>query len=277
MPNKGVVRPVKQIVKHSGDPGYVNRVLIGTPTEGTIRVEWHNARVGALVPCNWSQVNMMQYMNSYIPVQYQVADAQNLIVKATLEGDFEWMFLLEDDNLLPGNAFVILNQYLRKADVPIVSGLYFTKSTPPEPLIYRGRGNSYYGDFKMGEKVWADGVPTGCLLVHHSILKVMWNESPEYTLHNGEKTREVFRTPRDVWFDEDTAQYNTTSGTSDLDWCTRIVKDKIFKKAGWPEYQKKKYPFLVDTNLFTSHIDRITGLQYPQQSYIEMQEWRDNK
>lgn len=274
MPNKGVVRPIKNIIKDSGDPGYVNRILIGTPTEGTIRVEWHNARMGALVPTNWSQVTMMQYMNSYIPVRYQIDDAQNLIVKATLENDFEWMFLLEDDNLLPANAFIILNKYLRKATVPIVSGLYFTKSSPPEPLIYRGRGNSYYGDFKLGDEVWCDGVPTGCLLVHRSILEVMWKESPEYTLHTGEKVRAVFRTPRDMWFDEKSGQFNTMTGTSDLEWCTRIIKDGIFKKAGWDEYEGKKNPFLVDTNLFTKHIDRKTGQQYPDQGYLDLARWR---
>lgn len=275
MPNKDVVRPIKQIIKDSGDPGYCNRILIGTPTEGTIRVEWHNARMSAVVPTNWSNVVMLQFMNSYIPVRYQVADAQNLIVKAAIEQDYEWVLFLEDDNLLPPNAFVILNQYMRKAKYPVVSGLYFTKSTPSEPLVYRGRGNSYYGDFKMGDKVWADGVPTGCLLVHHSILKVLWRESEEYTLHNGEKARRVFNTPRNVWFDEETGQFNTTVGTSDLDWCTRLINDKIFKKAGWPEIQRKKHPFLVDTKLFCKHIDRITGIQYPDNAYLEMESWKD--
>ena len=58
--------------------------------------------------------------------------------------------------------------YMQQGDVPVVSGLYFTKSEPSEPLIYRGRGSGAYLDFRMGDKVYADGVPTGCLLIHHS-------------------------------------------------------------------------------------------------------------
>jgi hypothetical protein len=53
-----------------------------------------------------------------------------------------------------------------------------------------------------------------------------------------------------------------TRGTTDLNFCARIMKDKIFEKAGWPEYQKKKYPFLVDTNIFVQHVDQ-SGRNYP--------------
>jgi hypothetical protein len=53
------------------------------------------------------------------------------------------------------------------------------------------------------------------------------------------------------------------SGTSDLAWCNRLIRDGIFEKAGWPEHQKKEFPFLVDTSLFVKHIDRNTGVQYP--------------
>ncbi len=39
-------------------------------------------------------------------------------------------------------------------------------------------------------------------------------------------------------------------------------KLEVFKKAGWPEFQKKKFPFLVDTKIFCRHID-WNGVQYP--------------
>ena len=54
----------------------------------------------------------------------------------------------------------------------------------------------------------------------------------------------------------------TLTGTSDLGWCDRVIKEKFFEKAGWPEYQKKKYPFLVDTSMFIMHIAE-NGTQYP--------------
>src|SRR5678816_4067717 len=71
------VRPYRTIIQDSDDPGYVNRVLIGTAVTGLVRIEWVQARYGQLVPCNWSHVAMLSAMNSYMPLRYQVADAQN--------------------------------------------------------------------------------------------------------------------------------------------------------------------------------------------------------
>ena len=53
-----------------------------------------------------------------------------------------------------------------------------------------------------------------------------------------------------------------SSGTSDLAWCDRVRREHFFEKAGWPKYEKMRYPFLVDTNLFISHIAN-NGVQYP--------------
>ena len=113
----------------------------------------------------------------------------------------------------------------------------------------------------MGDKVWADGVPTGFLLIHMGLLRVMWDESPEYKARNV-ITRRVFETPQRTEFLPEENQYNTATGTSDLEWCNRVMRDDIFKKAGWGKYQRKKYPFLVDTSIFCRHIN-IDGSVFP--------------
>lgn len=248
-------------VQDSGDPGYTNRLLIGTPVTGLVRIEWVQARYGQLIPCNWGMVQMLQAMNSYMPLRYQVADAQNLIVKEAVEKDFEWLFLLEHDVLLPPDGFIRLNEYMREKRYPVVSGLYYTRSKPSEPLIYRGRGTSFYTDWKPGDKVMVDGVPTGALLIHGSLLKAMWNESEEYQLY-GMKVRRVFDTPRNLWMDPQSGTFHTTMGTSDLDWCTKVMAGNYFTKAGWPQYQEMRWPFLIDTALFCKHINN-DGSQYP--------------
>lgn len=248
-------------LQDSGNPGYINRFLIATPATGNVRIEWVVARYGQTVPCNWSMVQMVQFVNGYIPMRYQVADAQNLIVREAVEKDFEWLFLLEHDVILPPDAFIRLNEYMREAKVPVVSGLYYTRSRPSEPIIYRGRGNSYYADWKPGDRVWCDGVPTGCLLIHGSILKAMWAESAEYQLGNI-VTRRVFNTPLAVWADPEGNNFNTLAGTSDLDWCTRVITGNFFAKAGWDQYSNNRWPFLVDTALACRHINP-NGEQFP--------------
>lgn len=255
------------VLQDSGNPGFINRILIGTATTGLVRIEWVNARLGQIVPPNWSAVTMQQPVSSYMALRYQVANAQNLIVGEAVRNEFEWLFLLEHDNILPPNAFLLLDEHMRRGTAPVVSGLYFQRSIPAQPVLYRGRGTGHYDewmpDFLAGKRpqVWADGVPTGCLLIHGSILRAMWEEATPYTL-DGIAVREVFKTPRDLWFDESTGQYNTLSGTSDLQWCTDVIAGDYLNKAGWPRLANKQYPFLVDTRLFCRHINP-DGQQFP--------------
>lgn len=272
MEKKKTTKATKKTVKTTGktsipmlenNPGkWTNRLVISTPTVGTVRMEWVQSRFGQTIPTNFSLVDVHQYMNSYAPIGYQLADAENLTAKVVVEGNFEWFLSWEDDNLPPLDALIKINQYIIKHDTPIVSGLYFTKSVPPEPILYRGVGTGYYADWKMGEKVWVDGIPFGFTLIHGDIIRALWKESPEYIV-NGTVTRRVFEAPSESYYDPTTGGWMNTAGTSDLAWCKRLMKDKIFEKAGWPEYQKKEFPFLVDTTIFVKHIDRQTGTQYP--------------
>lgn len=255
------VRPYRQVKLDSNDPGYVNRVFVATPTTGSIRMEWALARWGQVIPMNWSQVQGMQFFNTFVPFGFSVPDAQNMIVKSFIEGDFEWLLLIEHDNVLPNDAFIQFNKYMRDEEVPIVSGLYFSRSQPSEPLVFRGRGTSVYTDWEMGDRIWCDGVPTGTLLVHGAILREMWKDSPEYSV-NGQITRRVFDNPKKMWVDKESQNFNTLSGTSDLEWCTRVIDGNYLEKAGWEEFADKKYPFLVDTNIFVKHIDP-DGTQFP--------------
>lgn len=255
----------RTVIKNSGDPGYVNRVLVATPVTGLVRIEWVQARYGQIIPVNWSQVMMNQFMDSYMPLQYEVADAQNIIVKEAIERDFVWLILVEQDNVLPPNAFLMFNEYMREAKVPIVSGLYYTRSIPSEPLIFRGRGLSYYTDWKLGDVVHCDGVPTGVLLIHVGVLKEMWKDSPEYMAKNV-LTRRIFDSPRALWYDPETGYQNSKQGTSDLEWCARVIEGDYLRKAGWGDFvdslPDKRYQMLLDTRLFVGHIDQ-SGAVYP--------------
>ena len=239
----------------------MNRVMMGIPMTGILRSEWVLARYGLIIPCNWSHADVIQFIESASPIGWMVADARNIIVKSFIERNYEWLIFVDHDVILPPFFNLIMNEYMIKKKVPMMSGLYFTKSVPSEPLIYRGRGNSYYADWKLDDKVWVDGIPMGCTLIHRSLLQVLWDESQEYSTF-GQKTRRVFETPARIEFDPETRLLHTRRGTEDLELCSRIMKEKVFEKAGWPEYQKKKYPFVVDTRLFCKHID-MDGVQYP--------------
>ena len=115
----------------------------------------------------------------------------------------------------------------------------------------------------MGDDVWVKGVPTGMLLIHCSILCLMYEESPEYTLFNYQRARRIFESPRNVWIDPEQNWFKSSMGTSDLNWCSRIIEKKILQRSGWKEIGEREYPFLIDTDIFCKHIALDTGIQYP--------------
>lgn len=247
------VRASHRILTNDDPLGYSNRILMGTPTRGTVRIEWHSAVRSMLVPANWGMVTMTQAMSTFVPVRFQVADAQNLIVREVVEKDFEWLLLLEDDTIPPPDLLVKLNGYMQRGEAPVVSGLYYLKSEPSEPLVYRGRGNGAFLDWKMGERVWCDGVPTGCLLIHSALLRAMWEDSETYAV-GGNTTRRVFESGAKSYVDPETGMVNTTACTSDLDWCWRVMEGDYFRKSGWTDFADKEFPFLVDTSIHCIHI-----------------------
>lgn len=247
-----------------------HKILLGIPTIGRIRFEWAAARYGQIVPINFqlsefaiTYHKINEIFPSCVPIGFQVADAYNVIIKNLLDGGHEWLLCIEDDVLVPPDLFCKVRKYVEKADIPVVSGLYYIKADPCEPLIFRGRGNGAFHDWRLGQKVWADGVPMGCLLIHASILRYMWDNSEAYKLSDGTVVKKVFETPRLKWVDPQTGKYNTQVGTQDLFWCDRIIKEKVLQKTGWGKIAKKKYPFLVDTTIFCKHIDINTGKQFP--------------
>lgn len=248
-------------VSHGPKDLWNKRILVFTPSRGTVRMEWVHARYGQIIPTNFSMVEMTQFISPYIPIGYQLADAQNLMAKRVVEDDYEWIIYIEDDNVIPPDAFRRFNEYILDGRFPIVSGLYFTKSNPPEPLIYRGRGNGYFNDFKIGDLVWCDGIPFGFRLEHAGFIKAAWETAPEYIV-GGERTRRVFHSPQLQYHDEKGGGTATLGGTTDLEWCKEIIEKDLFTKAGFPEYSNKKYPYLVDTNIFVKHVDQ-DGLMHP--------------
>ena len=251
------------------------RLIVGTPTLGNVRMEWVLGRYSQIIPCNWSMMQTTEYIATVAPLGYLVADAQNLIVRTAVEGDFEWLLFIEDDTIPPPDAFLKLNEYMRSEEFPVVSGLYYTKSHPAEPLIYREMGFSYYDDFAFGDKVWASGIPTGFFLCSMKVMRLMYEESEEYLIGD-QRVRRVFEQPERMWYDPQIQAIQSETGTSDLAWCKRVRENNYLGRAGWKKIGRKKYPFLVDTAIFCRHITP-DGRMYPSQDKMPNPEKRKKK
>lgn len=242
---------------HSGKP-VQNRVCIAVPMTGLLRSEWVLKRYGQIIPVNWSCGEIIQWFDTFSPIGFAVDAARNVAVNAAVTQNFEWLLFIDHDVLLPPNTFVTMNEYIGDGVYPVVSGLYAAKGIPAEPLVFRGRGNSWFRDWKRGDKVKADGVPMGCTLINGNLLRLMWEASPEYEVF-GLKVRKVFETPRFA----DPERGIFLAGTEDLFWCDRVLKEGWLEKAGYTELAKDPYPFLVDTSLWCGHITPEGKVYWP--------------
>lgn len=242
-----------------------DRILIGVPVTGLVRIEWVHARYGQVIPTNWSHSECHQWLQQDMPLGFAVAEARNLIVHKFLHAtQAEWLFFIDHDVMLPPDCFIRINEHMMRRTAPVVAGLYFAKAHPAEPLVYRGRGNGYFGDWTPGERVWADGIPMGCTLLHRSLLAPMSEDAPTYTVRTEQGTlriRQVFDTPAGVLADP-LIGIRTYAGTEDLAWCNRVIAGKYLARSDWPEMAKKRYPFLIDTAIACRHITH-DGVIYP--------------
>lgn len=249
-------------------------ILFGTPTLGTIRIEWHDAIVGLVTPPNFALVRSR-------PMGYQVQDAQNMLVDHCLRGPYRVLLLIEDDTIPHPGYLLAVDKHIWRAErrigPPIVSGLYHIKGSQEtrrgkaggieplglEPLVYRGGGSRAYRDWTPGDLVWVDGVPTGALMIHRRILEA-WAEEPDVPMYSvpgyPHPIRKIFERPALVWTDPD-GMVHTASGTSDLYFSKKTLERNILTKAGYPAFAKRKYPYLIDTSpeMTFKHIDRLTG------------------
>lgn len=248
-----------KLIQNLGKPSH--RIMVGIPMTGNLRAEWVLARYGQVIPCNWAQADLIQFLDQWSPIEHTVADARNIIATAAVEQGFEWLFFIDHDTILPQGTILKMNERMIKNDVPVWCGLYFTKGVPAEPLIYRELGRGYYADWKIGDEVWAQAIPMGCTMINVKLLKVMAEDAETYYL-NGSPVKRIFETPAKMKYDVDTLNYGSVSGTEDIDWCIRVIKNNVFERAGFPEYKLKEHPFLVDTSIFCKHIDP-SGRQYP--------------
>lgn len=260
------------------------QVIVGSPTLGMVRIEWHNAMCGLITPPNFSVVKSA-------PNGYVVADAQNMLCDTVLRGNYRALILIEDDTCPPAQTYLEFDRWFwkmeRKKAPPVVQGVYHIKGSAevregkrggiellgPEPLIYRGGGTRAYRDFTYGDVVWCSGVATGAVMIHRSVLEAWARERDveTYTLLGyPHPLKKIFQSPSRVWMED--GGIHVSSGTSDLWWSEETIKRDILTKAGWGDYYKQKkvkkqtnngkWPYITDTSLKFGHIDRMTGVVY---------------
>lgn len=238
-------------------------ILLGTPTLGTVRIEWAEAINALIKPCNW--VMALQTV-----VGYETHTAQNILVTRMIKENFRALLLVEDDNKVPGDLLLKMSAWLdrmnRKKAPPVVSGLYYLKGSyerdlGPEPLVYTKAGHGACRDFRLGDLVKVDGFPTGCVLIHGDLLRAYAAE-PDITQATVPGVPypiyEIFEKPQMSWTDA-LGNHRMYGATSDLWFAHEIKRRGLLTKAGWPMYEDQDHWAIIDTSIRVDHLDRFTG------------------
>jgi hypothetical protein len=261
VPQEYAEHPYTNLLVQASQTQHRNRLLVGICVTGLVRIEWMLARYGQWIPTNWSYAEHLEALSGTYPLGYDVKDARNVIVQQAVQQGYEWLLFVDHDVILPPDCFSKMNAYMNDGTLPVVAGLYTTKSHPPEPLAYRGRGNSYFGDFKVGDTIWVDGCGMGCTMLSVKLLKAMWEDAPEYVAGGNRTVRQVFDTPSFTWIDPEIGIQNL-SGTEDLAFFDRMMQGGYLAKAGFKKVAKKRFPIFLDASIICRHVTP-DGIQYP--------------
>ena len=207
-------------------------------------------------------LNLRIPMNRVVRYEYCVGEeiglARNELVAGALEADgtdarCSHVFFLDDDVLFHPE---VLNQ-LMSHQLPIVSGLYYAKTTVPTPLVLHGEYEGVHREWKPGELVQCYAHGMGLTLIEADVFRRLRDETDLGVDAHGSPN--WFSTTRDLGIvraDGTQAVYNQTEDVAFLRRAAALG-----------------YAPTVDTgpNAFGWHIDtKARPLRgYPQQQWQE--------
>lgn len=142
-------------------------VLMCIPTRGMVPMEWAMSLRHLLIPQGVS-VEIKGLAG------YPIDDMRNEFVSDFLKGNYDYLFMNDDDTLLPPLA---LDRLLSR-ELDIVSGLYFRRMAPIEPVAFvddptaGDTGIKTIPAYGVG-LMPVDYVGAGCLLISRKVLETM--------------------------------------------------------------------------------------------------------
>lgn len=135
-------------------------IVVGIPTFGMVSVYFMQARVAQQFPLVSSAVDK-------IVLNKPIAEARNEIVEFALEQGANYIYWLDDDVIPPPDAFLKL--YRHQKD--IINGVYWSKSNPPMPLLFRGHLEGPYWNWHVGDLIEIDAAGNGLTLVKTDVYR----------------------------------------------------------------------------------------------------------
>jgi SAM-dependent methyltransferase len=142
-----------------GKPFGVN-VVIGIPSFGMVSSYFYQAMKGQQFP-------LVSSAYDKIVLNKPIAEARNEIVEFALGQGANYIFWVDDDVIPPPDSFLKL--YMHQKD--IINGVYWSKSNPPMPLLFRNHLEGPYLDWHVGDLIEIDAAGNGLTLVKTDVYR----------------------------------------------------------------------------------------------------------
>ena len=217
--------------------------IIGVPSFGEVSIHWAMGLTAIAMPINFSN----QYK---VVLGKRIDEARNEVAEYVVNASDKprFLFFLDDDVIMPPDTLKRLVHRMDNlpSDVGAVSGVYYSKSEPGEPLIFQQQGKGSDYDWRVGDfiKAWAAGC--GLVLIRAEALRRMEQQKgkPWFSIDYGLSQR-------------GDGVYEARSLTEDLYFYTKMAETKA--------PNGKNYSLWIDTTIQAKHYDkkskRFFGLQ----------------
>lgn len=201
-------------------------VVLGVPSFGMVSTYFLQARAAMQFPLVSSVVDK-------IVLKKPIAEARNEIVEFALSQGAHYIFWLDDDVIAPPDTFLKLLRHNKD----IINGVYWSKSNPAMPLLFRNHLEGPYYNWHVGDLIEIDAAGNGLTLVKTDVYRKISKElgepwySTEYLSFAGQQ-----------------ASFSPPNNTEDL---------YFYWKA-----RKVGYKIWADTGVQAFHFDKMNSVLY---------------
>lgn len=207
-------------------------------------------RAPGLLPAEF----MLSHMNWVPPLNVSMAylikknmlssHARQVMTQEAIRMGAEYIFYVDDDTIIPPLGLYTLYNFMeRNPHAGAITGVYTTRETPNEPLIYQEHGAGCAWDFEMGPQAKPElcfGAGAGCLLARVSaIVDVM------------AKMEEEAGQPIPIWADEKDMPTAGSTSKQRVMWGHDVRFCRMLNLYDHPVY--------VDGRVLCGHFDIRSG------------------
>jgi len=135
------------------------------------------------------QPNPTHFSSATICIKNQpVHIAREIIADKAVEVGAKFLWFVDDDTIPPPNTVRRLIYVLENhPTIKVCGGVYVTKSDPPQPVIFRGKGLGSFWKWKVGDVFEVTGMGAGCMMINCEVFKHLpkpwfgWEETNSFT------------------------------------------------------------------------------------------------